>query len=108
MMKKQTIISIQSRLILFFLFVILFAGLNPVQAKKLNAFLSYSTFYSPDSGPYIETYLMADGNSVSFVKNENGKYQASIQVIMLFRKGDEIANYDKYELLSPEAMTHFQ
>lgn len=101
-MKKHSIINIRSLLVLSLFIALLFSGLNPVQAKKLNAFLSYSTFYSPDLGPYIETYLMADGNSVSFVKNENGKFQASIQVIMLFRKGDEIANYDKYELLSPE------
>jgi GWxTD domain-containing protein len=43
-----------------------------------------------------------DGNSVQFVLNENNKYQAAIQVLLLFKKGEEIANYDKYELLSPE------
>jgi len=75
---------------------------NSVDAKKLNAFMSYTTFKSPDKGPYIETYLSVAGNSVKYILNENNKYQASIQVIILFKKGDEIANYDKYELLSPE------
>ena len=101
-MKKYIRLKIHSFITLSFITAILLFGFNDTEAKKLNAFLSYSTFYSPESGPYIETYLMADGNSVTFVKNENGKFQASIQVIMLFRKGDEIANYDKYELLSPE------
>ncbi len=75
---------------------------NDVQAKKLNAYLSYSTFFEPESGPYIETYLMVDGNSVNYLLNENEKYQASIQVIMLFKKGEDVVNHDKYELLGPE------
>jgi GWxTD domain-containing protein len=71
-------------------------------AKKLDSYMSYTTFYSPESGPYIETYLSVDGNTVEFVLNENNKYQASIQVLLLFKNGEEIVNYDKYELLSPE------
>ena len=72
------------------------------QAQKMNAYLSYASFSSPESGPYIETYLTVEGNSVAYVKNSSGKYQATIQVIMLFRKGVDIVNYDKYELNSPE------
>ncbi len=86
---------------LIFGFLII-AGFNPLQAKKLSAFLSYSTLYSPETGPYIETYLTVVGNSVEFIKNDNDKFQGSIQVILLFRKGEEIVNFDKYELFSPE------
>jgi len=85
-----------------FLFIFLFLIIHVAEAKKLNAFLTYSTFYSPEKGPYIETYLSIKGNSVNFIKNENGKYQGSVQIILLFRSGEEIINYDKYELLSPE------
>ncbi len=73
-----------------------------LQAKKMNAYLSFATFSSPDSGPFIETYLTVEGNSIVYVKNNNQKFQAAIQVIMLFRVGEEIAKYDKYELYSPE------
>lgn len=73
-----------------------------IYAKKLDSFLSYTTFYAPGSGPYIETYLSVDGTTVHFVKNENNKFQAAIQVMLFFKNGEEIANYDKYELLSPE------
>jgi GWxTD domain-containing protein len=68
----------------------------------MNAYLSYASFSSPETGPYIETYLTVEGSSVVYIMNNNGKFQATIQVIMLFRKGEEIINYDKYELSSPE------
>ena len=80
-----------------------FLFLSPaLHAKKLQVFFSYSTFNSPDGGPYIETYLSVVGNSVQFVPTTNGKFKGSLQVIMIFKKGDEIVNFDKYELSSPE------
>jgi GWxTD domain-containing protein len=92
------------RLIPGFILLSLFllAVTNTVVAKKLNAYLSYATFSSPETGPFIETYLTVEGATVNYVRNTNGKFQATIQIIMLFRKGEEIINYDKYELNSPE------
>ncbi len=82
-------------------FVIL-VSFNEANSQKLNAFMSYAVFSSPESGPYIETYLTVEGTSVKYIPNNNGKLQAAIQVIMLFKKGENIVNYDKYELNSPE------
>lgn len=93
---KKTLFTSLAVLAFFFLSTL------SVDAKKLNAFMSYTTFYSPESGPYIETYMVVGGNSVEFQLNENNKFQSSIQVIILFKKGEEIINYDKYELFSPE------
>ncbi len=78
------------------------AAIGKTEANRLNVFMSYTTFSSPESGPYVETYMVVDGSSVQLKLNQNNKYQASIQVIILFKKGEEIANYDKYELTSPE------
>jgi len=64
--------------------------------------LSYAAFYAPGKGPYLETYLSVIGNSVVYVKNQNGKYQGSVQVSMIFKKGEEIKFADKYNLLSQE------
>ncbi len=72
------------------------------QAQKLNAFLSYTVFNSPETGPYIETYLAVEGKTVHLVKNDNNKFQGLIQVVMLFKKDEKIVNFDKYELFSPE------
>jgi GWxTD domain-containing protein len=87
-------------LFIFILFYII--AIPGSQAQKLNAFLSYTVFNSPKSGPYIETYLAVDGKTVHFVKSDNNKFIGSIQIIMIFKKGEEIVNFDKYELLSPE------
>ena len=88
--------------VVFVTLIILLTVFSSLHAKRLNAFLSYATFYSPESGPYIETYLTLEGKSAIYILNENNKYQATIQIIMLFKIGDEIVNYDKYELNSPE------
>jgi len=62
----------------FTVFMTFFLNVNETQAKKLQADLSYSSFFSPEHGPYFETYLSVYGKSVYFVKNKNGKYQATI------------------------------
>jgi len=89
---------------LFFTFFIsFFIYANETQAKKLQADLSYSSFYSPEHGPYFETYLSVNGKSVYFIKNKNGKYQATIEITMLFKQNDSIRDFKKYNLNSPEA-----
>ena len=90
----------------YILFVIIFTSLitncKTSFAKRLQAFLSYASFYSPDHGPYFETYLSVNGYSVQFVKNANDKYQATIEVIMIFKQNDSIKDFKKYDLLSQE------
>lgn len=95
---------LRKKLSLVFIICLLgFLFLSPdASGKKLQVFLTYSTFNSPESGPYVETYLSVYGNSVHFIPTESGKFKGSLQVIMIFKKGDEIVNFDKYELSSPE------
>lgn len=71
-------------------------------AKKLQVFMSYGTFYSPVDGPYIETYLTVVGKSVVFVKNENGKFQGTIELTVIFSQNDQVKDFKKLNLLSPE------
>ncbi|MCF8367809.1 MAG: GWxTD domain-containing protein [Bacteroidales bacterium] len=72
-----------------------------LSAKKPGAYLSYTVFNSPADGPYIETYLSVAAHTVNYIKNKDGKYQASIEILTMFKKGEEIINYDKYEFFSP-------
>ena len=72
------------------------------QAGNLRAYLSYSTFYSINDGPFIETYISVEGSSVVFIKNENGKYQGTIEITLMFREEEKIRDFKKYELYSPE------
>lgn len=68
------------------------------QKAMLRAYLSHASFFSPESGPYIETYLSILGKSVQFIKTDNGKFQGSIQVTMLFKQNDSIRQFLKYNL----------
>ena len=71
-------------------------------SQNLQAFMSYTLFNSPVDGPYIETYLSVYGPSIQYVAKENGAFQGGVEVIIIFRQGEDIVNYDKYEVLSQE------
>jgi GWxTD domain-containing protein len=83
----------------FFLAIILIPFLS--EARSLWAFMSYSTFNSPE-GPYIETYLTVAGNSVKYVRTLDGKFQATVNILMTFKQNNQIKAFKKYELNSPE------
>jgi GWxTD domain-containing protein len=61
----------------------------------------YATFNSPE-GSYIETYISTIGNSLVYKKNEKGKYQAEVEITMVFKQAEKIINVNKYILQSPE------
>lgn len=89
------------------LFTVLFISLmlfsqNRCEAKRLMAGFSFATFYSPESGPYLETYFGVRGKSVVFEKQPTGLFQGALQITMIFRKDSVIKAFRKYELFSPE------
>ncbi len=86
-----------------FLFTLAILAVLPFasEARSLWAYLTYSTFNSPE-GPYVETYLTVAGNSVKFIPGENGKFQAAVNIVMIFKQGDQIKAFKKYTLNSPE------
>jgi GWxTD domain-containing protein len=86
--------------ILFLLLV--FLALQQAEAKKLSAFFSYGTFYAPQQGPYLETYLSVQSPSVNYKLNENNLYQAKVEVLLTVKKNEKIIYFDKYNLYSPE------
>jgi len=89
-MKRYTII----------IFLVMVSGMASVTGGNLWAYLTYSTFYSPD-GPYIETYLAIDAKSVKYTKTSNGKFQGTVNILMTFKQNSEIKAFKKYELKSP-------
>jgi GWxTD domain-containing protein len=68
----------------------------------LNAYLTYSTFSSPKTGPYIETYLTVVGQTIHYKKNTKGKFQGTVEVTLLFKQNDSIKAIQKYNLNSQE------
>ena len=91
-MKKTLLLLITAGLIL--------AG-SSASAKNLWAYLTYTTFNSPE-GPYVETYLSIAGNSVKWIKQADGKYKAVVNVLMTFKDKTGIKAFKKYELNSNE------
>lgn len=81
---------------------IILTGSLGLQAKNLQAHLSYASFYSMEEGPYIETYLSINPESVNYVKTPDGKFQATVKVTLMFKQGENVAAFDKYELNSPK------
>lgn len=76
--------------------------LIPLQAKNLQAYLNYTIFNVPGQKPYIETYLSVAGETVVYILNDKAQFQGSIEVTFIFRQKDEIKEFDKYQLFSPE------
>ncbi|MCB9298951.1 MAG: GWxTD domain-containing protein [Lewinellaceae bacterium] len=68
----------------------------------MDASVSYATFKSPTQS-YIEIYLHIAGRSVSFQPVTDSTYQAGVEVVILFKQGEEIVKFDKYTLSSPVA-----
>ncbi len=87
-------------ILLMFLACFILGGPS-ASARNLWAYLTYATFNSPE-GPYVETYLSIAGNSVKWVKQENGKYKATVNVLMTFKDNNNIKAYKKYELNSKD------
>lgn len=86
----------------FSLLMLWLLGLSLVNSQDLQAYMFFNTFYSPDEGPYVETYISVVGESVHFMPLDNGKYQGSVEITLMFKKDNEIKSFKKYELLSPE------
>lgn len=100
------------KLLLFWACLAIFAA-PQVNARELQALFHTASFFSPAEGPYVETYLKIFGPSAEYVKTTRGTFQASLEVTIIFKKGDKIVDFRKYNLLSSEVedttkgQTHF-
>ena len=81
-------------LFVFFLFSMKVGG--------VEAFITNCTFFTPNTGPYIETYISIPAQTLIFQKTKSGKYQAAVEVLLLYKLGDEIKTFEKYVLNSVE------
>ena len=68
--------------------------------KHLSAIFSYATFYHPETGSYVETYLSFDAWNLYFVP-KGSSYQAVVEVLITVSQGDSIEWVKKYDLASP-------
>lgn len=72
-------------------------------SQALDASITYSTFKSP-SQSYVEVYLYVVGKTITYVPNaDSTMFQAGVEVVILFKQGEEIIKFDKYNLNSPKS-----
>lgn len=84
------------------LFIVAICLLSGFQSfAGLEVYFTYSKFNSPQ-GQYIETYMSTIGSSATLKQNANGKFQSEIEILMTFKIGDSITNFEKYILRGPE------
>lgn len=69
--------------------------------RALEVYYKIATFYSPQTGPYLESYITVSGNSIYF-KKVRGGYQSSVYIefALVDQKGN-IAAGKKYNLNGP-------
>lgn len=86
------------RFILFTLFILFF---SLPKVKAIDVSVTYATFLQ-ENQPYIEVYLNVSGKTIGFRGVPDSSHlQASVEVILLFKQGDKIVQFDKYNLQSP-------
>lgn len=90
-----------SRIIILF-FISLFAFTAPLLAQNVKAYLNYNEFYSPEVGPFLETYISIEGKSLQWVKQDNGKLISQAELTIIFRRDSQIVEFAKNIINSPE------
>lgn len=82
------------------LIFILLAFCSAQAAQALDVSISYATFKGIDK-PYIEIYMHVAGSSATYNPLSDTTAQATLEVLILFKRGEEIIKFDKYLLNSP-------
>ncbi|MCI5082374.1 MAG: GWxTD domain-containing protein [Saprospiraceae bacterium] len=79
------------------LFALFFLGQS---AWAIDASISYANFKSADQS-YIEVYTHIFGGTVKFQQQPDSTLQAQVEVVILFKQGEEVIKFDKFNLISP-------
>ncbi|MCH8554396.1 MAG: GWxTD domain-containing protein [Schleiferiaceae bacterium] len=84
-----------------------------VHAQRLNASISYATFYSPEVGTYLETHFSIDANTITLLPGgeNNSGFQGGVEIKMLVYRNDELVAGDRIRMMSPvfsEAQGNYQ
>ncbi len=70
------------------------------QVHALDAGYSYAVYHNGES-PYVEINLEVAAASIFFQKVDSTQMQGAVEVLMLFKQGERVVNYEKFQLNSP-------
>ncbi|MFK7755349.1 MAG: GWxTD domain-containing protein [Flavobacteriales bacterium] len=92
--------SVSKQFFLFLAFSV--CAFNSFAALQVN--FDYKTFLDPTEGTYLETHLNFIGGTMTYVPTANGNLEAKIEALILIKQGEEIVDFEKVVLSSPEAI----
>lgn len=67
--------------------------------QAIDASVSFATFKNA-AQPYVEIYTHILGNSITYTTEDSLKYQANVEITIVFRQDTKIVLADKFNLLS--------
>ena len=68
--------------------------------KALDASISYASFKSPEHS-YVEVYFFITGASLKYIPVKDSLQQSAVEVLVMFKQGEQVVQYDKFVLNSP-------
>ena len=82
------------------LVLLAFSGNAQVKAKRLKPYLSTTTYFAPGMTPFVENAIAFDCRTAVYKQFEPGKFKATVEVVTIFRKGEETV-FSKVAVDSP-------
>ncbi|TSA49773.1 MAG: hypothetical protein D4R43_03330, partial [Sphingobacteriales bacterium] len=82
-----------------FLFALLFLSLK-CHASSIEATMRNCVFLSPTDTAYVETQLTVEAKNLKFIKRDENKWEATLQVTLLYIKDSMVFKHMKYLLFS--------
>jgi GWxTD domain-containing protein len=69
-------------------------------AHALDAGYSYAVYHNGET-PFVELNFEIAAASIRFKQVDSTQMQGGVEVLILFKQGDRVANYEKFQLNSP-------
>lgn len=70
------------------------------QTKRLNPYITTTTYNLPGETPFVETAMAFECQSVTYKETKPGQFKATLEIVTVFRKGEE-STFSKIALDSP-------
>jgi len=86
---------------LLLLCVMLAFQVQKVVASDIRAEFSFARFATPESGTYLETYILLKGHSLAVVQNPDGSHFSEVAIIMKISNDNGVAFQDAYRVKGP-------
>jgi len=82
------------------LFILIFMLIGAAFAQKLSVLIDYKSYYTAAGEPYLEISCFVKGNTVTYLPDEQGKYQAEVRITAQAFQSDSLINKLDYILMS--------